>query len=170
MVEPKRREEIGRIADFVEETRERKIPMVDEQATVSEIVDAFVASYHSRLLYVVDKEKRLKGVISLGNLIRHVFFSYHDSHVNSRNLISLAVSETARDFMQREPMFAVLSDNAEDVLQRMVSYNIKEIPVLDEENKVVADLTIIDFLEQYESVKYPLPLDGEGGGASENIQ
>ena len=153
MGETKRRENIGRIADVVEKIKERTVPMVDEQATVSEIIDAFVGSCHSRLLYVVDKEKRFKGVISLGNLIRHVFFPYHDSHVDSRNLISIAISETARDFMQRESMFALLSDDAENVLQRMVSYNIKEIPILDEEKKIVADLTIIDFLEQYESVK-----------------
>ncbi|OEU53421.1 MAG: hypothetical protein BA868_08250 [Desulfobacterales bacterium C00003106] len=139
------------IADFVRQTKERKIPLVHQEAGINELIDAFVGSCHSRLLYVVDTEKRLKGIISLGNLIRHVFFPYHDSHVDCRNLISVAVSETARDFMQREPQFALLSDNVEDVLQRMISYNIKEIPILDKNRRVVADITVIDFLDQYES-------------------
>jgi CBS domain-containing protein len=144
---------LGRIADLVEELKQRKIPVVFNKATVSEIVDAFVESHHSHILYVVDDRGTLKGVISLGNLVRHVFFLYHDRHIHTRNLISMAVSETAGDFMEREPMVATLSEDVEAVLQRMTKNNVKEIPILDDEKRVVADLTIVDLLRHYKSVK-----------------
>ena len=144
---------LGRIGDLVEELKDRKIPVVSRGATLSEIVDAFVRSNHSRLLYVTDEEGRLRGVISLGNLVRHVFFLYHDAYIDSRNLVSMAISETARDFMQREPLFAVVSEKVEDVLQRMIDNNVKEIPVLDEEKRIVGDLTIVDLLKHYKYVK-----------------
>jgi CBS domain-containing protein len=144
---------LGTIADLAETLKDRKIPVVSRRATVSEIVDAFVGSNHSRLLYVTDDEGRLRGVISLGNLVRHVFFLYHDAHIDSRNVVSMAISETAADFMQREPVFAMVSEKVEDVLQRMIDNNVKEIPILDDEKRVVGDLTIVDLLEHYKYVK-----------------
>ena len=146
---------LGKIADLVEELKQRKIPVVHERATVSEIVDAFVASHHSRILYVVDDEGRLRGVISLGNLVRHVFLLYHGPSIDTGSLISMVVSETAEHFMQREPLFTVGSEDIEDVLERMIKKNVKEIPILDDEKRVVADLTMVDLLKHYKSVKGP---------------
>ncbi|NVM23275.1 MAG: CBS domain-containing protein [Desulfobacterales bacterium] len=155
MARAKNKRDFGKIGDLVEELGQREIPAVYERAIVGEIIDAFVKSHHSRVLYVVDEEARLKGVISLGNLIRHVFFLYHDPYVDTRNLISMAISQTAKDFMQREPLFCVESDDLEDVLQRMIKHNVKEIPVLDDEKRIVADLTMVDLLKRYKHIKGP---------------
>ena len=97
---------LGKIADFLGQLQQRNIPKVNEKASVSEILDTFVESDHSRIVYVVDDQERLKGIISLGNLIRHVFFLYHDTVVDSSHLISMAVSETAKDFMLEKIFFA----------------------------------------------------------------
>jgi len=155
MVRAKDKRTLGKIADLVERLKQRKVPVVLKGATVSEIIDAFAESDHSRILYVVDDEGRFRGVLSLGNMIRHVFFHYHDPSIDSRSLVSMSVSETAGDFMQREPVFAMLSDKVEDILQRMIDHNVKEIPILDDEKRVVADLTIVDLLEYYKCVKGP---------------
>lgn len=146
---------LGSIADLVEELKQRKIPVVSKGASVSEIVDAFVGSHHSHILYVVDDGEKLIGVISLGNLVRHVFFLYHDRYIHTRNLISQAISETAGDFIEREPIFATLSEDVEGVLQRMINNNIKEMPIIDDEKRIVADLTIVDLLKHYKGVKGP---------------
>lgn len=153
MAAAKDKRSLGKIADLVAQLKQRKIPVVHKRATVNEIIDAFAASDHSRILYVVDDELKFRGVISLGNMIRHVFFHYHDPSIDSRSLVSMVVSETAGDFMQREPMFALYSEDVEDVLQHMIDHNIKEIPILDDEERVVADLTIVDLLKYYKSVK-----------------
>jgi CBS-domain-containing membrane protein len=55
--------------------------------------------------------------------------------------------------MQREAMFAIHSEDVEAVLQRMIDHNVKEIPILDDEKKVVADLTIVDLLKHYKCIK-----------------
>ena len=155
MAGAKDKRSLGKIADLVERLKQRKIPVVSKRATVSEIIDAFAASDHSRILYVVDDEGSFRGVLSLGNMIRHVFFHYHDPSIDSRSLISMVVSETAGDFMQKEPMVAMLSDDVEAVLQRMIDHNVKEIPILDDEKRVVADLTIVDLLKHYKCIKGP---------------
>jgi CBS domain-containing protein len=155
MAGAKDKRSLGKIADLVERLKERKVPVVPKGATVSEIIDAFAASDHSRILYVVDDEGSFRGVLSLGNMIRHVFFHYHDPSIDSRSLVSMVVSETAGDFMQKEPMVTMLSDDVEAVLQRMIDHNVKEIPILDDEKRVVADLTIVDLLKHYKCIKGP---------------
>ena len=155
MAGAKDKRSLGKIADLVERLKQRKVPVVSKRATVSEIIDAFAASDHSRILYVVDEEGSFRGVLSLGNMIRHVFFHYHDPSIDSRSLISMVVSETAGDFMQQEPMVTMLSDDVEAVLQRMIDHNVKEIPILDDEKRVVADLTIVDLLKHYKCIKGP---------------
>ncbi|MDY6971385.1 MAG: CBS domain-containing protein [Thermodesulfobacteriota bacterium] len=136
----------GKIADLLDNLKQRKIPAIYEQASISEIIEAFAGSSHSRLLYVVDQEGRLKGFISLGNLVRHVFFNYHDPYIDTRKLTHMALSEIAAHFMQREPQFALASDDLQSLLQRMIKYNIKEIPIVDDEKRIVADITIVDLL------------------------
>ena len=149
MTESKRTDYIGKVGDFLKEAKPRHVPKVREQAGVSELIEAFVQSDHSRIVYVVDDQERLKGIISLGNLVRHFFFHYHDTHIDSRHLISMAVSETAKDFIHENALVARVTDDVEDVLKRMIKNNVKEIAILDSENRVIADLTIIDLLKYY---------------------
>lgn len=137
----------GKIRDLLTGIKERILPLVSEEATVDEIINAYSRSSHSRLVYVVDKEKRLTGIISLGSLLRHVFFHYHKDCIDTRNLISMAVSDQARDFIEKEPVMARLSEDVKIVLQRMIRHNIKEIPVVDEKMRVIADLTMVDILQ-----------------------
>jgi CBS domain-containing protein len=149
MTESNKTDHTGNVADFLEESKSRQVPKVKEQDSVSELIDAFVQSDHSRIIYVVDDQERLKGIISLGNLVRHFFFHYHDTHIDSRHLISMAVSETAKDFMHENALVARVNDEVEDVLKRMIKNNVKEIAILDSEKRVIADLTIIDLLKYY---------------------
>ncbi|HUV77302.1 MAG TPA: CBS domain-containing protein [Desulfobacterales bacterium] len=149
MMESGNRKTAGKIEDLIKDLAHRKIPVINEDADIDEIIQAFARSTHSRLIYVVDPKGRLKGFLSLGNLVRHVFFHFHELHIDTRSFTHMAVSEKAGHFMQRTPHFAVASDDMEAVLQRMIKDNIKEIPIVDEEKKVVADLTIVDFLNHY---------------------
>ncbi|MCB2180393.1 MAG: CBS domain-containing protein [Desulfobulbaceae bacterium] len=143
----------GTIEEIIGQQPERPLPLINATSSVAEVIDAFITSCHSRLLYVVDDQNKLQGVISLGHLARHIFFHYHDHHVDTRHLISMAVSETAGDLMQRKPLYAELAENVEDVLQRMISHNVKEIPIVDTDHKVKADLTMVDILKQHKARK-----------------
>jgi len=50
MAGAKDKRSLGKIADLMEQLKQRKIPVVPKQANVSEIIDAFAASDHSRIL------------------------------------------------------------------------------------------------------------------------
>ena len=152
MTEKRNRKKPGKIDALLNDLEHRRVPVIEEQANIDEIIQAFVRSAHSRLLYVVDRNGRLKGFLSLGNLVRHVFFHFHEPHIDTRSITHMAVSEKAGHFMQRAPLSARASDDMQKVLQQMIRENIKEIPIVDEGKKVVADLTIVDFLDHYRKV------------------
>ena len=153
MIKEKDNYNFGKLVDLLGAKKQRKIPIVSKNTTLDEIIDAFARSAHSRLIYVVDDAKKIAGVISLGDLIRHVFFHYHEQHqyIDKTQLIKMATCETANDFMKKEPLVATTSDNIEDVLEKMIKYNAKEIPVVDNEKRIVADLTMVDFLKYCKS-------------------
>jgi len=45
------------------------------------------------------------------------------------------------------------SDDVESVLKRMIKHNIKEIAIVDDGKKIIADFTMIDLLKHYKNAK-----------------
>jgi len=138
------------IAKLVERTGKRALPVIREEAAIEDVIEAFSGSTHARVLYILDDQGRLVGVISLGQLVRHVFSAFHEPSIHPRRLMGLIASETAGDLMRNKTVTARLDEQATDVLQRMIRANVKEIAVIDDDRQVVADLTMVDFLQIYE--------------------
>lgn len=135
------------VAELMLVIGQRQPAHVSPRAEVKEIISAFAGAEHARLVYVVDKEKRVSGVISLGNLTKHLLFHHCNKAIDNLHLLSMATSETAADFIDRPMITAQLSESIKPVLERMLSANIKEIPVLDDQGRLVGDLTIVDILQ-----------------------
>jgi len=51
--------------------------------------------------------------------------------------------------MHENALVARVTDEVENVLKRMIKNNVKEIAILDNQKRVIADLTIIDLLKYY---------------------
>ena len=135
-----------RIAKVVKKLTGREMPAISEQATVEDAIDRMVQFPHSRLLYVVDDQRRLVGIISLGNLVKHFFSQSHEPQVHPRSLLSMITTETVKDIMQHHPIFATEHEEVEGVLKKMVEKNLTEIAVVDDEERLIADVTMIDLL------------------------
>ncbi len=137
----------ARVSEVVAFLKERKLPLIQEKANIEEVIDTMIRFQHSRLLYVVDDDKKLTGTISLGLLARHVFSTSHEPQIHPRFLINMITAETAKDIMQKNLVVTTEEEKVEVVLRRMIRTNAKEIPVLDNEKRVVADLTMVDLLK-----------------------
>ena len=134
------------VAEIVDAVGKRRLAVVSPEAELHEIIDAFAGAEHARLVYVVEHDQQLIGVISLGHLAKHLLFHHSDKAVDNLHLISMATSETATDFIDRPVITAHLSETIEPVLERMLSANIKEIPILDDYGRLIGDLTLVDIL------------------------
>jgi CBS domain-containing protein len=59
----------------------------------------------------------------------------------------MITAETAKDMMQKKPVFAKKEEEVGEILKRMIESNVKEIAILDDERKVIGDVTMIDLLK-----------------------
>ena len=136
----------GTIGDLLENVEKRTIPVVSEWFSVNKMVETLAESHHSRIIYVVDDDERLTGIITLGDLIRRAFFLYHKPDADNHAFLQMTVTKTAVDLMHKEPVYAVVSDKVEEVLERMIEHNVKEMAVVIDEGKIVGDITMVDML------------------------
>ena len=136
----------SKVSELLPLLKQRRLPLIAEKATIKEVVNAMISFEHSRLIYVVDDQGRLTGTISLGQLVRHVFSPNHEPQIHPRQLIDIITAETAKDLMQKNTVAASETEEVQSVLKKMLAANVKEIPVLDKEKRVSADITIVDLL------------------------
>ncbi len=134
------------LREVMEELESREPPIVREDASIDDLITAIVTSRHSRMLYVVDNDEQLVGTISLGRLSRHVFAHDREPRIHARSLIKLLAHDSAGGIMRKQPIAAAPDDEIGVVMRRMLEANIKEIPVVDKRNRVIADVTIVDLL------------------------
>jgi CBS domain-containing protein len=154
----KRGMEIGYLLSTL---KERKPPIVLEHSTIQDVIHAMIQFDHSRIVYVQDELGKLSGTISLGTLAKHVFSRSHEPRIHARLLLSMITAETAKDIMQKRPVSAFKNEEVGNVLKRMIESNVKEIPILDEDRRVIGDITMLDLL------KFLLTTVGESEGEGE---
>ena len=135
-----------KVAELVAFLKGRRLPLINQKANIEEIVTAMIHFEHSRFLYVVDNDEKLTGTISWGLLARHIFSSRHEPQIHPRFIMSMITAEAAKDIMQKNPVFTTEDELVETLLKKMIRSNVKEIPVLDNEERVIANLTIVDLL------------------------
>ena len=140
-----------KIKEILEIIGSRDLPLVKEDDTIREVLEKMLNYSHTRLMYVVDDEQKCRGIISLGALIRHLFSSSFEPTVHARFVIPMITAETAEHIMNAGLIYATAEDEVEKVIKRMIKAAIKEIPVLDEENRIIGDVTMLDLLKHYDT-------------------
>ncbi len=150
-----------KVRDVIEAVGRRKPPIVPDNMPVHEVVKSMGDCQHNRVLYVVNDDGLLVGTILLETLMRHIFGHSHEQHAHPRHLLGIITTESAKDLMIKKPLHARESEEVEAVLERMIGKRVSEIAIVDDEGKVVADLTIagpaegILMIKQQSKNQYP---------------
>ena len=134
------------VGELVSQLQARDLPLVAPEAEMEELVERLAKFRHNRLLYVVDENNRLLGTISLGILLRHYCAPSHEPRAHTRVLMHMITVERASEMMQKHPLVTTVDEEVGLILKRMIHGNVKEVPVLDDQKRIIADLTIVDLL------------------------
>ncbi|VBB45291.1 putative CBS-domain-containing membrane protein [uncultured Desulfatiglans sp.] len=122
---------------------------VEEDCPLKEVARKIAGLEQVRGLYLVDPEGRLKGSVSLGALIRSIM-AIRRPHSFTRTL-SLITAESVSDIADKHVIYALEDDDIEEVLERMAAHNIKEIPVVDRERRIIGNVGILPLWNLVES-------------------
>ena len=125
----------------------RDIPTVLEDTFIEEVIEKMHCCSHSRLVYVINESDELTGTISLGTIIRQVLCHKYEPKVHPRTILAMVTHETAKDIMHKKPTVATEEEEVELVLKRMIDANVKEIAIISDDKKIIADVTILDLLK-----------------------
>ena len=126
--------------------RERDIPTVQETTLIEDVIKTMSRFLHSHLVYVVNENAELTGTISLGTIIRQVLCHKYEPKVHPRMLLGMVTHEIAKDIMLKKPVVASEGEEVELVIKRMIDANVKEIAIINDERKIIADVTMLDLL------------------------
>ncbi|MBN1841685.1 MAG: CBS domain-containing protein [Deltaproteobacteria bacterium] len=132
---------IGEVLDKIE-----NMPYlaISGDCALNEATEKITGVRQLRSIYVIDKHGRLQGTLSLGVLIREVIAARHKPQFSVRSLLTRITSEDVADIMDKHVIYAQRDDDLEKILERMIYHNIKEIPVVDEDQQIIANIGILD--------------------------
>ncbi|MFO7539052.1 MAG: DUF190 domain-containing protein [Chloroflexota bacterium] len=134
-------------ATSVSELMYRDMPTVTPQATLEEVLQALEQDRRRRAV-VVDEQRRVVGIVSDGDLLRRSRPTAHSGLLaRLRHLIGgqspadplplLNAGETAVDLMSTPVITIVANASLADALRLMVKHQIKRLPVVDENGRLV---------------------------------
>ena len=133
-----------KFADVIETIFKLGYLTLPEECTLEDASMQVAKNPHARGIYVVDDKERIQGYLSLGLLIRHVMASRHKPYFHVRSLLSTITAKRVADLMERDVVVARESDDIEAVLDMMVQRNMKQVPVINSEGQIIANVSILD--------------------------
>ncbi|MBU4262072.1 MAG: CBS domain-containing protein [Proteobacteria bacterium] len=128
----------------------REVPCVPEHSDISEVIRVLIRFPHTRLVYVVDDRQRLRGSITVGSLLRHIFPYHYEARIHPLGILRNITAARAEHIMTRENVFALPEEKVDTVLKRMARTGAKEMAVVDQNGIIIGDITAIDLLSYYQ--------------------
>jgi arabinose-5-phosphate isomerase len=109
-------------------------PLVSENTSVKDVLLAITRA-RAGSATVVDKDKKLIGIFTDGDLRRHIETGEH------------LLDKKVKEVMTRSPKAVKKGRLAEEALKILQEYKIDEIPVVDEENRPIGLVDVQDLLK-----------------------
>lgn len=127
----------------------RSASIVKEDDPLLKIAEEVVKDPRTRSVYVVDKKGILKGIIPVLELIQYLYYKYiPQEYIFYRFPLALSGEPLAKDIMLH-PVYAHDTESITDALKKMFKNNLKEIPVVDENMKIIGDLNILELISAW---------------------
>ena len=139
-----------KIREILEHIGDRDFPYVSENSDINEVIRVAVRFPHTRLVYVIDKQKKLLGVITVGSLMRQLYPYHYEDKIHPRDILRNISVENASHLMSSGNVSASPDETVDVILKRMASTGAKEIAVVDSDGRILADITAIDLLKYHE--------------------
>ncbi len=120
--------------------------VVREDDSLITVSKKIIEDPKTRSVYVVNSDEKLVGIIPVMELIQYLYYSeIPQEYVLYRFPMILATEAKAKDIML-PPEFVRDDDELGEALRKMFKNNIKELPVVDEDMRIIGDLNILELI------------------------
>jgi len=139
-----------KIKGIMQHIKGRGLPCVPANSNISEVIRVAVSFPHTRLVYVVDEQNKLLGVITIGSLMRYLYYYHYGDKIHPREILRNINVEKASQLMTGGYISALPDEAVDAVLKRMADTGAKEMAVVDTDGRILSDITAVDILKYYE--------------------
>lgn len=139
-----------RVSDVLERVAKTVQPAtVSKDATLREAVNAIIKDSETRKVYVLDENNRLVGTITLEVLLRHAGYRFgvRSTGVTSFLRMLAEITEDKVSEVMQKPIKVAKDELLVNVTKLMVENHLNDLPVVDKDNRLVAELNGIDILK-----------------------
>ncbi|UCE81074.1 MAG: CBS domain-containing protein [Methanobacteriota archaeon] len=138
-----------RVSDVIEGTGKKTKPAtVSIDARLRDAVVSIVEDSETRKVYVVDKDGILKGTITLETLLRYAGYTLGVRKVGVTSLLRWLAeinNDKVTDVMTK-PVRVLQNEMIVNVTRLMVENHLNDLPIVNDENKLVGELNGLDIL------------------------
>ena len=130
----------------------KEASLVGPEDPLTKVAEEIVRDPKTRSVYVVDEEGKLLGIITVHLLIQFLYYPYIPAELISYDLPFLLSREPKAGDIMQPPVWARDDESVTDVLVKMFKHGLEELPVVDDEMRVVGDLNILEFIDAWLSL------------------
>ena len=136
-------------------TTSRGIPFVEKNAEVSIILSVLNKKRH---VWVVDSKENLHvlGVITESdtlNLFSPPYTPMQFFDKPTLQSLQYGLSTTAGEIMSKDPIKVSPEEKIKDIIIMMKQYKVKQMPVVDENGKLLGEVSLQNFIDKYNKTK-----------------
>ena len=139
-----------RVAEvFADVGRTSKPATVRVDEPLRNAVESIVEDSDTRKVYVLDADDRLMGTITLETLLRHAGYRLGARRTGLTSFLRM-MGEISRDKVQdvmTKPVKVLQDEMIVNVTRLMVENHLNDLPVVDDDNRLVGELNGIDILK-----------------------
>ena len=140
----------------VMEKRLRNIPLLEQDAEINDVIASLCDKHH---VWIVESEEseKLVGVITekdiLGIFAHPEGFGYKPSPKAIPSLYH-GTAGNAESAMTKKVITCNLEATVKDVVTTMTKYDVRRLPVIDENKKILGEVTLMDLINKFMSIAY----------------
>ncbi len=98
-----------------------------------------------RDLYVISPEGHILGHIRHSRLVQFLLAEYLPAR-SSHQIMERICGGSAEELMERDFVFAHPSEELDNVLDRMLEYEVENMPVIDDAHRITGNINLMDVL------------------------
>jgi len=123
--------------------------LVSDNVDLVNLVKVFISAPVLHNICVVNSTGQLAGMINRKMVFRAVFSHHVAPRSRVSDLLRLLTAETSGEIMVTHLVSAIETDSIDDVIRKIIHHNIREIPILDNEGKVLGFITILRIMKEW---------------------
>ena len=122
--------------------------IVKDDSVIKDAVEAITHSPTSRKVYVVDANGKLKGMITIETLLRHVGYRVgvrEGGMISFFKFLTGILKDDVTEIMEK-PATITKKHKMVDVLEMMVEHHLNDLPIVDDEDRIIGELHSLEIL------------------------